>query len=290
VLAYLSSKNLSWRVDSSNLDERFSRVFLRKQIMPLLRRLNPSLERTISIAAEVLGKEDDFLNELADGVIRDMAVSHPAGQAVDASAFADLPAALQRRILRRLLLGGRGSLRSIEFKSVEAMRRCALGQGTAVDLGSVIFAREEQTLLVRTKSEAETPTEFRYSARPGQTIRVKEVDKTFSLRNIEPSDGVEFKKLSGPGRALLDADAVGDVLELRNWLPGDRYRPLGAPGRQKLQDLFINSKIPRLQRLNAVVFLAAGRICWVSGLRISEEFKITPKTARILVIEEVVDG
>jgi tRNA(Ile)-lysidine synthase len=291
VTAYLTARNLSWRSDSSNLDERFSRVYLRRRIIPLLRELNPSLEKTISTAAVILGEEDDFFNELADGVIRDTEVRHPGGRAVDATAFAELPAALQRRILRRLLAAGRGDLRSIHFNSVEAMRRCALGEGPAVDLGELVFTREDQALLLRPKADGGfAAPEFSYAAVAGQTIRVKEVDKSFSLRNIEVSDGVDFKKLSGPGRALLDADAVGEVVEVRNWLPGDRYRPLGAPGSRKLQDLFINSKTPRPQRLSAAVFLSQGRICWVSGLRIGEEFKITPETARILVIEEVNNG
>jgi len=80
------------------------------------------------------------------------------------------------------------------------------------------------------------------------------------------------------------------VLEVRNWLPGDRYRPLGAPGSQKLQDLFVNAKIPRYARRSAPVFLSRGRICWVSGLRVGEEFRVKPGSSRLLIIEEVDDG
>ncbi len=292
VLNYLASKNLDCRFDSSNRDESYARVFLRERVIPLLRELNPSLEKTISTGAAVLGKEDDFLNDLADGVIREIRLEHPEGPAMRAESFASLHPALQRRVLRRILARGRGDLRRIEYRSIEAMRRCALGEGPGVDFDTLVFVKHDDVLLLRPKDErpGQSPAEFHYSVTAGQTIRLKEVDKSFSLRNIEASDGADIKKLSGPKRALLDADAAGDVLEVRNRLPGDRYRPLGAPGRQKLQDLFINSRIPRRERLSTVVFLAGGRICWVSGLRVSDDYKVTPKTSRILVIEEVKDG
>ncbi|HUX06782.1 MAG TPA: tRNA lysidine(34) synthetase TilS [Acidobacteriota bacterium] len=292
VLDYLASKNLGHRSDSSNREEKLTRVFLRRRVVPLLRELNPSLEKTISTSAAILSEEDDFLNEVADGVIRDIELEHPGGLAIDAESFASLHPALQRRVLRRILARGRGDLRSIEYRSIEAMRRCALSDGPGVDLDNLAFVKHDHLLILRPKDErtGEPPAEFRYTAAAGQTIRVKEVDKSFALRNIEASDGVETKKLSGPGRVLLDADAAGETLEVRNWLPGDRYRPLGSPGRQKLQDIFINSGIPRRERISSVVFLAGGRICWVSGLRVSEDFKVIPETSRILVIEEVKDG
>jgi tRNA(Ile)-lysidine synthetase-like protein len=44
-------------------------------------------------------------------------------------------------------------------------------------------------------------------------------------------------------------------LWVRSWQPGDRYRPLGASGRSKLQDLFVNRHVPReLRALLPVVF------------------------------------
>jgi hypothetical protein len=52
----------------------------------------------------------------------------------------------------------------------------------------------------------------------------------------------------------------------------------------KLQDLFVNSKIPPARR-RALVLAATktGDIFWVDGLRIGEQFKLTPETSRKLV-------
>jgi tRNA(Ile)-lysidine synthase len=86
------------------------------------------------------------------------------------------------------------------------------------------------------------------------------------------------------GQEFFDADKVGAVIILRHWRAGDRFQPIGFSSPTKLQDLFVNAKIPAAQR--HVLILAttlAGEIFWVAGLRISENFKLTRATRRRLV-------
>jgi hypothetical protein len=54
-------------------------------------------------------------------------------------------------------------------------------------------------------------------------------------------------------------------------------------GQVKLQDLFINQKIPRADRHKLLIAAtAAGEIVWVEGLRISERFKLDKESHRRL--------
>ena len=290
VMEYLERNKLSYRSDATNTDERFSRAFMRSRALPLLSKLNPAVAATVAAAARILGEEDDLLNELADGVLKSVSAEPENAGALNTEEFASLHPALQRRVLRRLVLKKTGSLRAIEFRLIEAMRRCALGQGPAVDLPGSWTARREGRHFRVSQTEDTEPLDYSYTVRPGQTLRVKEVDKSFCLRIIEASNGIDIQGLSGPTRVFLDADAVGDTLEVRSWRSGDRYRPLGAPGRQKIHDLFINAKVRRSQRYRMPVFVSRGNICWVSGLRIGDEFQVTPRTSSILDIEEVDNG
>ena len=87
-----------------------------------------------------------------------------------------------------------------------------------------------------------------------------------------------------PGLETFDAGQVGSNIVLRHWQAGDRFQPIGLPKAAKLQDLFVNAKIPAAQRRELVVATTAdGTLFWVEGLRLGEGFKLTPATRRQLV-------
>jgi tRNA(Ile)-lysidine synthase len=84
-------------------------------------------------------------------------------------------------------------------------------------------------------------------------------------------------------REFFDADKVGNKIILRHWRAGDRFQPIGLQSAAKLQDLFTNAKTPRERRRDLIVAESAGgEIFWVEGLRVSENFKLTPQTKRRL--------
>jgi tRNA(Ile)-lysidine synthase len=99
-----------------------------------------------------------------------------------------------------------------------------------------------------------------------------------------------LKSFNGARRRLprqtecFDADKIGGEIVLRHWQAGDRFQPIGLKSAVKLQDLFVNVKIPAAQRRTLVLATTAdGEIFWVEGLRIGERFKLTPVTRRELV-------
>ena len=74
-------------------------------------------------------------------------------------------------------------------------------------------------------------------------------------------------------------------LVVRGRLPGDRFQPLGAPGRKKVQDVFVDRKVPRDERdLVPIVTDKMGRIVWVAGHVLAEGFRVTPLTTSVVVL------
>ncbi|MDR0352910.1 MAG: tRNA lysidine(34) synthetase TilS [Opitutaceae bacterium] len=101
-----------------------------------------------------------------------------------------------------------------------------------------------------------------------------------AAREVAISPGLRARILAGdwdPAREVcVSLEEAAPPLVARPWAPGDRYRPLGAPGSAKLHDLFINRKIPAGRRLALpVVCDARGRIVWVPGLPPADEVKIS---------------
>jgi tRNA(Ile)-lysidine synthase len=85
-----------------------------------------------------------------------------------------------------------------------------------------------------------------------------------------------------PSEALLDAEAVGDQLVVRSRRRGDCFRPLGLDGEKKLQDQFVDAKVPRHQRDAVPLVCASWGIAWVVGHCIDERAKVQEGTLRLL--------
>jgi tRNA(Ile)-lysidine synthase len=76
----------------------------------------------------------------------------------------------------------------------------------------------------------------------------------------------------GPDLAVLDPGALAGDLIVRSWREGDRMRPLGLDGSKSLQDLFTDRKVPRSLRHALPVVTSGGRVVWIAGVAVSEEF------------------
>ena len=73
---------------------------------------------------------------------------------------------------------------------------------------------------------------------------------------------------------------------MRSWEPGDTIQPFGFLGKQKLQDLFVNAKIPRKERSSIPLFECGGEIIWIPGYRVSSGWEVK-NSDRILEIHVV---
>jgi tRNA(Ile)-lysidine synthase len=199
-----------------------------------------------------------------------------------------LPVALQRRVLRLWLEAALGpNDPGLTFDHVEAVRGllAADSPSAAVSLpGGRTIAREYGSLRLA----------------PAARHRRGGV-WTVAMSGITPIPmlGVEFlarRQLLGGrlrtgsrGTEVFDAAALGRRLTVRTWRPGDRFQPLGMSATRKLQDFFVDQKIPRAQRGRVPLLVAAdGRIAWVVGHRLADPFKVTTRTRRALAITATV--
>ncbi|MBI3086931.1 MAG: tRNA lysidine(34) synthetase TilS, partial [candidate division NC10 bacterium] len=93
-----------------------------------------------------------------------------------------------------------------------------------------------------------------------------------------------------PWRAVLSPRLLQRPLSLRGWRPGDRFRPLGMSGEKKLQDFFVDAKVPRQERGRIPLLFAGDRIAWVVGHRIAEDFRFRGRGTACLVEVEFSGG
>jgi len=183
--------------------------------------------------------------------------------------------ALQRQIILRQL---QELEVTVGFDLIERLRMRA-GERVSAGVGRFL-SRDEAGKVLQTRGIAFRTEELAIAleGRAGK-VRFGELELAWRFVSMRP-------KARRPGRPrnrteLFDADKIGSRLILRHWRPGDRFQPIGYPRAAKLQDLFVNQRVPRETRSRLVIATTAlGEIFWVEGLRIAEGFKLDKATRR----------
>jgi len=266
---YAAQKRIPFRRDSSNATIDIARNWIRQSLLPLLEGHGyPSVREAILRMADLLGAEADFVTDTA----RKLLARSRRPQ------FDALHCAVQRRLiqlqLRELGVPERHDL-------IEALRSAPEKLVTAP--GGICLWRDAFGLLHTKKSAAPgfNPSSVRL---PLSGTRGKAVFDGVTVQwriTKNRMSGADIKRVVG--REFFDADSVGSEVVLRHWLPGDRFQPIGMRESAKLQNIFVNAKVPRPERYNKLVAESPGHgIFWVEDLRIGDKFKVRPDTRRIL--------
>ena len=208
--------------------------------------------------------------------------------------------ALIRRLLRRIFLELRGSRQQLTARHVEDVLHLASKSqsGARIELPGVLVERRFDRLvflratpgaqLGKNGQENLTGFQFEYTiAHPGSSessrIVVPEIRRQFTLKVIDwPSGPSETSR----GRETLDLDRLCWPLILRNWRPGDSYRPHRRRRVRKLKRMLLESRIPKRDRTSWPVLTSAGALVWASGFPIADECAVSADTRAGLVIAE----
>ena len=151
--------------------------------------------------------------------------------------------------------------------------------------GLLIISKEQKAL--RDPDLKTGPDEiftFEYRISKPETLFIKEINAQMKFSEIRVEYLPDFSH-AGHLTGFFDMDKLGFPLIVRNFRPGDRFKPLGMTGTQKLKDFFINQKVPRTERTKCPILLSRGKIIWVAGHRIDESVKVIPSTGKVLKAE-----
>jgi len=319
---YLGSLGQAWREDSTNLDLRRLRARIRQRLVPLLEsEFSPHAVLHMATLAGLAREEEQFWAALVEDRFRALVQpgdgkltvricdllaplvlstpEFPAGPGRESESPATL-AALTERLIRRLYEGARGERRGLTAKHIQQvmhLARVSTGSRQVELPNGIVVERTFDELIFwgpgptgrpsRPRAITGQPAAYRYPVSlpdgGASTISVPELGKRFRLKVIDWS-GMARETKSRP--VALDADLLGAPLVLRNWQPGDAYRPVGRRHALKLKQMFLARHIPRAERHGWPVLESAGCIAWVRGMAPASEFCAREGTRAGIVIEE----
>ena len=290
---YLVARKVSFREDATNQDERVSRNRVRHDLLPHLGRYAPRVAEALAREAEIARADDEWLDWAANESHVTLVKTTEQGIEVDADGLSALHPALARRVVRRVLadLSDRGS----GFDQVERVRAVAAGSMTRVDLPGCHAERRGRVVhLVPRVGRALAPEvgePFDYQldvpgevAVPEAGVAVRAQWGQVASRSPNTAERSEVAEARcGPAVSVY---VESRPLRVRNWRPGDWFRPAGLQGhRKKLQDLFVDRKVERSLRHRVPVVLdASDRVIWVVGLGVSEDFRGAEFPASMIIL------
>lgn len=281
VLAYLKKRNLEYRVDETNVDPRFLRSRIRHRILPfLMEQMHSNIPERLGKYADIIRQEDDFIRDIAQASYTAAETQFQGRPALKKNGLDRMPPALRRRVVREFLRRLRGDTAGLTFEDIE---RCLeLKKEQSFPLEKNLILKNIRGYITRAPEKDHAPYNVTWNGE--SPLHVPEAEWTFHLNTI-PNPGVEQLDFNDRTQVCLDADKIELPLQIRNRCPGDRYRPLGAPGRKKLKEIFRTRDVPPDERDRFPVFLSGQRIIWVTGLPAAHDFRVTDKTATVMKIE-----
>lgn len=289
--AYLSSHGHAWVEDSTNADRQIPRNWVRHELLPLIAaRFGTGISEVLSRAADLARADEAVLDGLAATAAAGVEQLKPDG-GVDLAlaALVAQPPAVRQRLVRRALrrVAGRGPSAA---HVAEILHMTESGRPTLQTLGAcdVELSRAAGVLSIRTPaiggSRAEDDWAHGLSV-PG-VVDLPEAGGRVSAErtSLEALGGLEALASTGPDCAV--AAGIGSDLVVRAWRPGDALQVLGLSGRKKVQDLFVDRKVPRSKRRSVPIVTAPdGRIVWVAGHALGEAFRVTSATKSVVVLK-----
>lgn len=282
ITAYLDRRGISFRSDETNLDRRYLRNRIRLDVLPSLEAIEPAVVRHLGRLAMILRDEERLLERVTATAWHELLRSMDGRPALDAVGLSSLPRALARRVVRKFLSDLCGDLRGISFEDVESILGLKNGKEKTVRKGLVL--RREAGLLFRKRSRVGAKA-YEVCWDGKTTLKLHGAGLEFQASTIkhEPAANLSFDDRH---RAYFDKSRLEFPIIVRSRRPGDRYRPLGAPGSKKLKEMLRAKGVPCAVRDILPVFVSAGRIVWVPGLPVSEEHKVTELTKTIFAVEK----
>ena len=283
--AWLDARGVDHVEDGSNQDVANPRNRIRHQVMPaLIESFGRHVPRALARTAEIARADEALLEALAASARKRVVRQEAGGRlALDPAALAREPLALQRRVILYALRTA--GVPHPGYADVEAVREACRGGAAGLQLaGGVNLERNAGCVVLsgRRGAHAAAPQPFRYALPVPGRIWVPEAAAT--LQAVRASDKEAEPVRPGDLQALIRVDP-GCGLWVRSWRAGDALRPAGLGGRKKLQDLFVDRKVPRDERARLpLVVDERDRIVWVPGHAVDEAYRAASGAAAVVVL------
>lgn len=272
VQAIVEKEGLKYVEDSSNASTKYARNKLRHEVIPKLKELNPSLEKTFENSLKHF-RDMELLLELRVEELKKELFTENAGEIhID---IAGLKKMEPKNLLLFKLLQDYGFNETTVNDVLAALNKHS-GRVFESDNYRLVLDREKLILVEKNTD-------------PHNAIQVNQGDHetvfgAYRINLLHDDSPLVIK--DNPLAVTIDNDLLQFPLTIRAWQQGDQFYPLGMKTRKKLSDFFIQQKIPLHEKANIPLLINGnGDIMWIAGHRLSDKYKVSGMTKKVTIFE-----
>ncbi len=266
VIAYCRENRLDFVTDSTNLSTDYTRNYIRHEIMPKLREINPHVSSALGRFSSLLRSDEEALDSLVPE------------KDTDRRTLAALPDALLSRYIRRRCedMGVTPSAVSVQ----ELMRDIREGNRYLIcNMGKdIVGVCDRDSLIFRKKITEDT--HIRFIMEPPGMASLEGMGVVVVTRDMEEADW--HKNHEGAAYTYLDADKIEGGLHIRRRRDGDKYRYGGMT--HSLKKLFNSRKIPVEERSDIPLICDESGILWIPGFPPRDDVRSNKTEKNIIYI------
>ena len=260
---FLTENHFTWREDKSNASLKYKRNRFRHQVIPLLKKENPSIlkafENYLNQIAPVYGFFENGLNKFKSRHLQadknGLKLTWETGEELRLFLFP---------VISEYGFNQTQSNGIINAVNQPGKRFASDTHLISIDRNCIFIYKKTEEIFASIQIQLETTA----------------ITEPIALQ-CSISENTTLLKDASIGQ--FDFDKLHFPLSLRKWQQGDKIKPLGMRGQKKISDILIDTKVPLHEKENVFVLESNGEIIWLIGRVINEDFKISDKTKKVWV-------
>lgn len=290
---YLKENNIPYREDATNAQLQYTRNKIRLRVFPYLEEeINARSVQHIAEAATRIATQYQYIEKVAKKEYVKLVRLEDEKYFYDTKEFSALEPVIQAEVIRLILKNIIANAKDIDgthYQMIMDLSRKEVGK--RIDLpNAVVVEKTYENIVFRQMSDKEKKytevDKFSVDCEPpcvklatlgGECYRIRfEVkERTTELGEIPQKDYTKW----------FDYDKINEDIKLRNPMEGD-YLTIDVEGkRKKLSRYFIDAKVPALERPEQLVLADGSHVILVLFGRVSEGYKVSDKTKKVLIVE-----
>ncbi|TDE16381.1 tRNA lysidine(34) synthetase TilS [Dyadobacter psychrotolerans] len=278
ILDYANENQLLWREDRSNNSMDYKRNIIRKKIIPVLKELNPSLEKTFQVTSDKVRAADSLLTGYLEQWKKSVLTESEDQIKISISGLQQ-SGEPSYRLWHILNVYGFNYTQCVTItKSLKAT------SGKTFYSKSHELLKDRETFILRARKGDNSSVNLTIAWNEGQY----ELPEGYLKISRVNTNEINYTD-KNPEVIWLDEGKLIFPLQVRKGKEGEVFYPFGMKGkRKKISDLLIDLKMSLYQKEKVNVLVNGnGEIIWVIGVRADDRWRLMDETKQVLRVERL---